>query len=193
VRAAWWTATAAALRAADCLFLDESGAHIAHTRAYAYAPRAERATGRAPTNRGAVTTLIACLTPTGMGPCQTVVGGTTKARFLAYLTEHLGPTLRPGQVVVLDNLGAHHAREVAGVLAAAGVRVVYLPPYSPDMNPIELAFGKVKAALKRIAVRTRDALELAIQEALATITAADARAFYAHCGFPLPAADEGQQ
>jgi transposase len=141
--------------------------------------------GRVPRNRGKVTTLIACLTPTGVGPTRTRAGGTTKEAFLGYLREDLAPALRPGQVVVLDNLGAHRPAEVQAIVEERGARLLYLPGYSPDLNPIELAFGKLKAALRRAGARTREALEAAIADALAAITQADARAFYAHCGFPL--------
>lgn len=165
--------------------MDECGTHLAHTRAYAYAPRHERAIGRVPKNRGRVTTLIASLTPTGMGPCRTLLGGTSKAVFLSYLREELAPTLTSGQVVILDNLGAHRPKEVAAIIAERGARVLYLPGYSPDFNPIELVFGKLKALLRQAGARTRDALEAAIATALEAITLDDAAAFFAHCGFPL--------
>ena len=144
-----------------------------------------RAVGRVPRNRGRVTTLLASLTPTGVGPAVTRQGGTTKEAFLAYLREDLVPTLEAGQVVLLDNLGAHRAREVRALVEATGARLVYLPPYSPDLNPIELAFAKVKAGLRRAGARTRAALETAIDDALAAVTPADIRGFYAHCGYPL--------
>ena len=159
---------------------------MAHARAYGRAPRRERAVGRVPRNRGKVTTLIACLTPAGVGPTRTRLGGTTKEAFLAYLREALAPSLRPGQAVILDNLAAHRAHEVRAVVEAAGARLLYLPSYSPDFNPIELAFGKLKAGLRRAGARTREGLEAAIGAALAAITPTDIRGFYAHCGYPLP-------
>ena len=139
-----------------------------------------------PRNRGKATTLIAGLTATGVGPTTLRQGGTTKEAFLTYLREEVAPTLEPGQTVVLDNLGAHRPPEVREIVEARGAALLYLPSYSPDLNPIELAFGKLKAGLRRAGARTREALEAAIQEALATITTADVRGFYAHCGFPLP-------
>ena len=139
-----------------------------------------------PRNRGRVTTLLASLSPTGIGPTRTRLGGTTKEAFLAYLREELAPTLAPGQVVILDNLGAHRAREVREAVEARGARLLYLPPYSPDFNPIELAFAKLKASLRRAGARTREALEAAIRDGLAAVTQADTRGFYAHCGYPLP-------
>lgn len=169
------------------VFLDECGTHVAHTRAYGRAPRKERAVGQAPRNRGKVTTLLACLTPAGLGPAVTREGGTSKAAFLAYLREELAPVLEPGQVVVLDNLGAHRAAEVREVVEERGATLLYLPSYSPDFNPIELAFGTLKAALRRAGARTREALAEAIRAALAAITAEQVHGFFAHCGYPLPA------
>jgi transposase len=138
-----------------------------------------------PRNRGKATTLIASLTAAGVGPARTRQGGTTKAVFLAYLREDLAPTLEPGQVVVVDNLGAHRAAEAREIVEARGARLLYLPSYSPDLNPIELAFGTLKAALRKAGARTREALEAAIRAALAAVTPAQVRGFFAHCGFPL--------
>ena len=182
-----WRAAAAALDPAALVFVDECGTHVAHTRAYARAPRGRRAGGAVPRNRGRVTTLIASLTPAGPGPgpARTREGGTTKDAFLAYLREDLAPTLAAGQVVVLDNLGAHRATGVREAVEARGARLLYLPGYSPDFNPIELAFGKLKGALRGAGARTRDDLRAAIGAALAGATEDDARAFYAHCGFPV--------
>jgi transposase len=138
-----------------------------------------------PRNRGRATTLLASLTPTGVGPTRTRLGGTTEEVFLAYVREELVPTLDAGRVVILDNLAAHRAPEVREAVEATGARLLYLPPYSPDFNPIELAFSKLKAGLRRAGARTREALEAAIGEALAAITPADIRGFYAHCDYPL--------
>jgi transposase len=152
-------------------------------RLYARAPRGERACDEAPRNRGTVTTILASLTLDGMGPVQTRQGGTSTAAFLEYLTEHLAPVLRPGQIVVLDNLGAQLAKDVRAVIEARGARLLCLPPYSPDFMPIEHAFSKLKALLRKAAARTTAALEAAIQDALAAITAADAVGWFAHCGY----------
>ena len=139
-----------------------------------------------PRNRGKVTTLIASLTAAGVGPTTTRQGGTTKEVFLAYLREDLAPALEPGQVVVLDNLGAHRAAGAREIVEARGAALLYLPGYSPDLNPIELALGTLKAALRRAGARTREALEAAIGAALAAISPAQVRGFFAHCGYPLP-------
>lgn len=184
-RQAWWAETVT-LDPTRLVFLDECGTHLAHTRAYARAPRGARAVGRVPRNRGAVTTVLASLTPAGAGPTRTLTGGTTKEVFLSYLEEELGPTLEPGQVVVLDNLGAHRAAAVRDAVEKRGATLHFLPAYSPDFNPIELVFGTLKTALRRAGARTRDELETAIRTALAAITPEQARACYAHCGYHLP-------
>lgn len=130
--------------------------------------------------------MLASLTATGVGPIRTLTGGTTKEVFLAYLEEDLGPRLEPGQVVVLDNLGAHRATAVRAAVEARGASLLYLPAYSPDFNPIELVFGTLKTALRQTGARTREALEAAIRTALDAITPAQARAYFTHCGYPLP-------
>lgn len=183
-RAAWREA-AAALATADLVFVDESSTNRAMTPRRARAPRGERAVGAAPRNPGSNVTLLAALAPTGVAAALVVEGAADGAAFTAYVRGVLVPALRPGQVVVLDNLGAHKGEEARALIEAAGCRLLFLPAYSPDFNPIELAFAKLKQALRRAAARTYDALVAAIGAALATITEADAHAFFAHCGFPL--------
>lgn len=180
-----WRETIATVDPRQCLFIDECGTHLAHTRLYARAPRGERAVGSVPKNRGRVTTLIASLSATGVGPVMTLPGGTSKAVFVTWVREALVPTLGPGQVVILDNLGAHRPSIVRELIEATGARLLYLPGYSPDCNPIELAFGKLKAWLKRVGARTRDDLDAAIADALSSITLDDIRGFFTHCGYPL--------
>jgi transposase len=152
----------------------------------ARAPRGERAVGAAPRNHGSTVTLLAALAPTGIAAALVVAGAADGPSVTASVREVLVPALRPGQVVVLDNLSVHKSADARALVAAAGCRLLFLPAYSPDFNPIELAFAKLKQALRRAAARTDDALVAAIGAALATITEADARAFFAHCGFPLP-------
>jgi transposase len=167
----------------DLVFVDECGTHRSLTRAHARAPRGHRAPDRVPRNRGRVTTVLASLTLAGLGPTQTRRGGTNTGAFVEYLREHLAPALRPGQVVVLDNLGAHLAKEVRQLIAARGAHLRYLPPYSPDLNPIEHAFSKLKALLRKAAARTPEALEAAIHGALPAVTAADAAGWFTRCGY----------
>jgi transposase len=157
------------------------------TRLYARAPRGERAYGKVPRNRGKNTTLVASMTAEGMGPCAAVEGATTKAVFEAYVEQVLAPSLRAGQVVVLDNLGAHGGEGVREMVEARGCSLLFLPPYSPDFSPIEEAFSKVKALLRKAAARTREALVEAMGRALDAVTAKDARGWFAHCGYAVRA------
>jgi transposase len=157
------------------------------TRLYGWAPHDRRATGSVPRNRGKNTTLVAALTPDGLQVPWMFEGAMDTATFVWYITEQLGPTLRPGQVVVLDNLSVHKAARIRDSLAARGCEILFLPPYSPDFTPIEQAFSKLKAILRGIGSRTREALVEAVRLALDAITPKDAAAWFAHAGYPLPA------
>lgn len=167
--------------------VDECGFFLDLTRRYGRAPRGERAVEAVPRNRGRATTLLASMTPSGLGPVTTFTGGTTTERFLAYLTEVLLPTLQPGQVLLLDNARAHHGRGVCEACADAGIEVCYLPPYSPDYNPIEPALGTVKDRLRGEKPRTTEAVAAALPLALAAVTAEQARAYFRHCGLDTTA------
>jgi transposase len=175
----------AALAPADLVFVDEAGATVKMTRAHARAPRGERAVGRVPRNHGASTTLLAALTPDGLRATATQLGGVTTASFAAYVRDVLCPVLRAGQTVVVDNLSAHKSVAVREAIAAVGCSVLYLPTYSPDFSPIEFAWAHVKAALRAAGARTQQALDAAIATAFPGVTAAHARAFFRHCGYPL--------
>ncbi|MEX1157920.1 MAG: IS630 family transposase [Thermomicrobiales bacterium] len=181
-RAAWWSETLT-LPVADLVFLDETGTNTAMSQRYARAPRGERANGRAPRNHGPNTTLLACLTRTGMGPAMLVEGATTTEVFTAYVDQVLAPWLRPGQIVILDNLSAHTGERVRQRIEAAGCQLRFLPAYSPDFSPIEWAFSKLKTAVRAAMARTRDALERAIASGLDQITAADADGWFHGCGY----------
>ena len=143
--------------------------------------------GRVPRNHGPNVTLLAALTPEGIGPAMTIVGAVDGPVFTAYAEQVLAPALRPGQVVILDTLSAHKSEDARTAIAAAGAQGLFLPPYSPDFNPIALAFAKIKEALRAAAARTPDGLHTATAAAIDAISATDARGFYAHCGFPLSA------
>lgn len=171
---------------ATLVFVDESGTTVAMTPRRARAPRGERAYGAVPRNWGETMTLIAALTPGGLGPAMTLPGATDALAFEAYVRHVLAPTLLPGQTVVLDNLGAHKGAAIRRLIEERGCTLLFLPAYSPDFAPIELAFSKIKEALRRAAARTREALEAAIARALATITAQDAAAWFRHCGYAAP-------
>lgn len=167
--------------------VDECGTHTSMTRSRARAPRGQRAYGRVPRNRGKNTTLIASMTLAGaMGPAMAVEGGTDRHVFEGYVERFLAPSLSEGQIVVLDNLGAHKTERVRELIEARGCEVWFLPSYSPDMNPIEEAFSKVKTLLKKASARTKEALLEAISEALGAVTPEDVRGWFAHSGYRTP-------
>jgi transposase len=180
-----WRDEVATLNPADLVFVDETSTHTALTRRRARAPRGERAVGRTPRNHGPNVTLLAALTPEGIGPTVAIPGAVDGAAFAAYTAGILAPSLRSGQVVILDNLSAHKSEVARTAVEAAGARLLFLPPYSPDFNPIELAFAKVKERLRAAGERTPDGLFAATAAAIDAVSATDAHGFYAHCGFPL--------
>jgi transposase len=179
-----WRADVAALRPEDLVFLDETGSNLGHTPTHAWAPRGQRAHATAPVNRGENKTVIAALTLAGIGPLLRFDGAMTTDRFVGYVRHRLAPTLRTGHVVIADNLSAHHDPAVRAAIEERGARFLPLPAYSPDFNPIEEAFSKVKQALRRAKARTDDELRAATWRAFATITAADAAGWFTHCGYP---------
>jgi transposase len=119
----------------------------------------------------------------GMGPSLAVEGSTTKVVFEAYVERVLAPTLKPGQIVVMDNLSSHKGSRIRELIEGRGCELLYLPPYSPDLNPIEEAFAKLKTLLRRAGARTRETLIEAMGRALAAVTASDARGFFEHRGY----------
>ena len=169
---------------ADLVFLDETSSHRGYTPTHAWAPRGQRAHAAAPRNPGENKTVIAAVTLDGVRAPLRFDGGMTRDRFVGYVRHVLAPTLRPGQVVIADNLRAHHAEEARAAIEARGARFLPLPSYSPDLNPIEHAFSKVKQALRRAQARTDDALRTATWAAFATISPTDAAGWFAHCGYP---------
>ena len=178
-----WRAEVAGVAPADLVFLDETGSHLGYTPTHAWAPRGQRAVAAAPSARGENKTVVAALTLDGVGARLRFDGGMTAARFEGYVRHVLAPTLRAGQVVVADNLRAHHTPAARAAIEARGARLLHLPPYSPDFNPIEHAFSKVKQTLRRAQPRTDDALRCATWDAFAAVTSADAAGWFAHCGY----------
>jgi transposase len=168
---------------ARLVFVDECGTHTSMTRRKARAVRGMRARGAVPRNRGPVTTLLAGVSVAGMSPAMTVEGGTDTAVFATYLQRFLLPSLAPGTVIVVDNVGAHQPDRIRQLVAAAGCELVFLPAYSPDLSPIEEAFSKIKTLVKAAAARTRAALDAAIAAALDAVTAADVAGWFAHAGY----------
>jgi transposase len=172
-----------ALDAAGFVFVDETGSHRGMTPTHARAPRGQRAHGRAPAQRGTNLTLVAALTLDGIGAAMTVSGALDRDACEAYVRNLLAPSLRPGQLVIWDNVRSHQGETVRALIEARGCGVLFLPAYSPDFNPIEEAFSKLKTLLRRAEARTREALEDAIRAALAAITTQDATGWFAHCGY----------
>jgi transposase len=169
------------------VFVDEMGTHTSLAALYAYAPIGERAFLEIPRNRGKNTTLLTSLHQGGMGPSMAVEGATTSRVFEAYVERVLAPALRPGQVVVMDNLGAHRPTRIRELIEVRGCELLYLPSYSPDLNPIEEALSKIKHLLRKIAARTKEALIEAMGRALTAVSAQDVRGFFVHCGYRTPA------
>jgi transposase len=174
---------AAAVEPQKLLFVDECGLHTSPAPIYGYAPKGERLHLSVPRNRGKNTTLLSSMTIGGMGPSLAVEGATTARVFEAYVEKALAPSLRTGQVVVMDNLGAHRPKRIRELIEQRGCELLYLPAYSPDYNPIEEAFAKIKNLLRRAAARSKEVLIEAMGAALSAITAADARGFFEHAGY----------
>ena len=183
LRAAWRLLVAGEIAAERLVFVDEMGTNISLSPLYSWSRKGERAFGSAPRNWGKNVTLLASITRKGLGPCLAVEGATRREVFEAYLEHVLAPTLKPGQIVVMDNLSAHKGERVRELIEQRGCELVYLPPYSPDFNPIEQAFSKVKGLLRKAEARTREGLIGAMGRALDAVSAQDARGFFEHCGY----------
>jgi transposase len=166
-------------------FIDESGINLAMTRLFGRAPRGERVGDTVPQNYGPNVTMIGALSLQGLDAVMTVEGAADGAVFRAYVEQGLGPTLVAGDVVILDNLRAHKVAGIREAIEGRGAQVQYLPPYSPDLSPIEPCWSKVKTALRKAKARTSDALESALVTVLATVTAVDARNWFVHCGYTV--------
>ena len=167
------------------MFIDETWATTNMTRLRGRAPLGERLVAKVPHGHWKTTTLIAALDQTGMR-CATVVDGAINQEiFESFVATVLVPALRAGDTVVLDNLSSHKGTRVAGLVESVGARVVYLPPYSPDFNPIELAFSKLKNLMRAAEHRTREALWSDMQHLLDQITPEDAQGFFRHCGYTI--------
>lgn len=162
------------------VFLDESGFHTSLTRGYARAPSHQRAVGRVPRNHGTNHTLICTLSLAGPAAALVLDGALTGEVFAWYVRELVCPVLLPGQVVVLDNLSSHHHAAIRPLIEARGCQVLFLSPYSPDFNPIELMFSKLKARVRAQACRTVPTLIDAIGTALSNVTLTDIAHWFQH-------------
>lgn len=181
-----WQAEIGTLDASRFVFVDESSTTLNMARRYARAPGKHRAYGYVPRNYGKRTTLIASLMPEGIGPSMTLPGAADTATIVAYVEQVLCPALEPGQIVFMDNLSAHKDPVIEEIITAAGCALRWMPRYSPDYSPVELAFAKIKAFLRSAMARTPEALDSAITEALDTVTVTDAHGWFKHCGHALP-------
>jgi transposase len=184
-----WRSEAAAIPAERLVFLDESGALTNLSRLHGWSPRGARALGVVPCGPWERVTLLGALGCQGIVGAMSIAAATDGAVFLAYLEQVLLPELRrtkPDAVLVMDNLAAHETPAVRALPDGSGFPYHYLPSHSPDLNPIELAWAKVKASLRRAAARTVDALHAALGPALAAITAEDAQGFFRHAGYACP-------
>lgn len=167
------------------MFLDECGVTTDLLRRYGRSPRGTRLRDHTPCGHWETHTVIAALRLEGLGAAAVFDGPIDSPSFLAYVEQVLVPTLRPGDVVVLDNLAVHKQPEVAAALAAAGAQIRFLPPYSPDFNPIELAFAKLKAFLRAARPRTFDQVNALVAEALGLYTATECANYVRHCGYRI--------
>ncbi len=180
-----WREFAAATEAKHLVFLDESGVNVNMARHYGRGKGGQRVVDHTPLNTPKSTTILSSIRLDGAMAFTTFQGGTTGDKFLAYLKDVLIPTLHPGDIVVMDNLRTHHIQAVGELLRGVGAEVLYLPPYSPDLNPIEKLWSKVKAILRKFCVRTLDALESAIQAAVACVSSNNCAAWFRCAGYCL--------
>jgi transposase len=183
LRAAWRVMVAEGIDARRLVLVDECGTNTSLAPLYTWSRKGERACCDGPRNWGANITLLASITVAGIGPCLAVEGSTTREVFEAYLGWVLAPQLRPGQGVVMDKLSTHKGSRVRELVKERGCKLLYLPPYSPDFNPIEQAFSKVKGLLRRAEACTREALIEAMGTALSAVSCRNVRGFFENCGY----------
>ena len=166
-------------------FLDEFGVHLGMTRLFGRAAPGQRVVEATPGNSGTHYTVVAALGMKGVSAPMIIEGAMNQHMFAAYVESELAPALKSGDIVVMDNLSAHKSGKARLFIEARGARLEFLPPYSPDLNPIEKCWSKVKNALRSAKARTFEALLDALCEALRAITPQDAIAWFAHCGYAV--------
>jgi transposase len=166
-------------------FIDEFGAHLGMTRLFGRAASSERVIEATPGYSGTHYTVVATLGLQGVTAPWLFEGAMNEMAFETYAEQVLGPTLQPGELVLIDNLSAHKAETIRTLIERRGARLEFLPPYSPDLNPIELCWSKVKARLRSAKARTFDALVEALCDALRAINPDDVLAWFAHCGYAV--------
>lgn len=166
-------------------FIDEAGSNIAMTRLYGRATPGERVIESVPQNYGENISMLGAISLAGIDAPMTISGAVDGLVFLEYVKQVLCPTLKEGDVVVMDNLSAHKVKGVKEAIEAVGASLLYLPPYSPDLNPIEKCWSKIKTYLRQAKARTREALEQALKEALKLVTKEDAEGWFESCGYSI--------
>jgi transposase len=169
----------------DIVVIDESYATTQFTRLRGRCLRGVRLRASVPHGHWKLLTILVAMTLRGVQAAMTIDAATDGDVFVAFIVQVLIPTLRLGQVVVMDNLAAHKVAAVCHFIEAAGCRVIYLPPYSPDFSPIEPMWSKVKQMLRSIAARTVDALQTAVGDVLSAVTPSDCQGYFKHCGYTL--------
>jgi transposase len=165
--------------------IDESGVHLGLTRLWGRAAPGERVVDAVPSHAGQHWTLLAAIGLTGLEAPWLLDGAVDRKAFEVYVKQVLAPTLVPGDIVVMDNLPAHKGTVIQSAITARGARIEFLPPYSPDFNPIEECWSKIKTILRTAKARTLDELLPALKLAFASITERDALAWFAHCGYAV--------
>jgi transposase len=166
-------------------FIDEAGIHLGFTRLFGRASPGERIEEGVAQRSGPKLTMMAAIGTSGVSAEWVIEGALDGDAFEVYVKQVLGPTLMAGDIVVMDNLSVHKVGWVKAALEACGALLQYLPPYSPDFNPIEKCWSKIKAALRAAKARTADELMQALKEALLSISESDAQAWFIHCGYPV--------
>ncbi len=182
-----WRAAMPGLDPEKLKFVDETWAGTAMARRYGRSPRGEPLVGPVPQSHWKTTTFVAALSVTGMVAPMVIDGAMTGDLFVAYVEQILVPTVRPGDIVVLDNLSCHKRAGARAAIEAAGGTILFLPPYSPDLNPIELAFAKLKALLRKAGKRTVDGLWDFLGACLDAFGPEECRNYLRHCGYPATA------
>lgn len=185
-RRAAWTVERLGWDARHLVFIDESGARTNLVRQYGRCLRGRRLVAYAPHGHWKTTTFVVALRDEGLTAPMVLDGPMNGKAFLAYVRQVLVPTLRPGDLVVMDNLSSHKTAGVREAIEQAGAQLLYLPPYSPDLNPIELAFSKLKWLLRSAAERTVDALWSRLGQLLDHFPPQQCRNYFRHCGYPVP-------
>lgn len=173
------------MRVDQLVFIDEFGCTTTMQRTHGRAPPGERVVSRVPGGHWKVLSTIASLTVRGIGASATFEGATDTDTFVVFVRDGLVPTLRPDDLVVLDNLSVHKSVQVRRLIEQAGAKLLLLPPYSPDLNPIEMAISKIKSVMKTLARRSVDGLLNGLDQALGSIRPDDALGYITHCGYAI--------